>query len=194
MQTKRPGNLIVVPPTEKRPHGKRGPAAKPLIAAALMRSGRGEHALLDEAIARAFDPEDKASGPLLLALLARMYPEDKATMPVPDIDLSGTPSSQWARAVTEAIVSGQCAPDVGERMLASIKSWIEIESTSGELAETILSLKARIDEIERQNAARAGSGAEEAEIVGVEPGPDNSPSAEGAAENGDGACAKAGDV
>ena len=192
MDSKNPHNFEVLPP--KSLTGRRGPQIKPLIKEALRRAGRGEHALLDEAVARAFDLEDKASGPILLALLARMYPEDKAAMPVPDIDLSGIPSGQWARAVTEAIVSGQCAPDVGERILASIKAWIEIESASGELAETILAMKARIDEIERQNAARAGECSEEAEIVGVEPGPDNSPSAEGAAENGDGACAKAGDV
>ena len=172
MDSKNPHNFELLPP--KSPKGRRGPQIKPLIREALRRAGRGEHAL-----------DDKASGPLLLALLARMYPEDKATLPVPDIDLSGVPSHLWARTVTEAIMAGQCAPDVGERILASIKAWIEIESTSGELAETILILKGRIDEIERQNAARAGSGAEEADIIGVEPDPGDAPASEAPGQAGD---------
>ena len=194
MSAERPHNFIAVVPLEKRAHGKRGPRVKPLIAAALRLAGAGEHALLDEAIARAFDRADKYSGPILLALLSRMYPEDKSTLPALEIDLSNVPPDRWAREVTGAIVSGACPPDVGEKLLGAIKSWVEIESTSGELAETILAMKARIDEIERQNAARAGSGAEEAEIVGVEPDADNAPPSEGAGENGDGACAQAGGV
>ncbi len=185
MDSKNPHNFEVLPP--KSLGGRRGPQIKPLIKEALRRAGRGEHALLDEAVARAFDLEDKASGPILLALLARMYPEDKATLPVPDIDLSGVPSHLWARTVTEAIVSGQCAPDVGERILASIKAWVEIESTSGELAETILAMKARIDEIERQNAARAGECSAEADIIGVEPGPGDAPATEAPGQASDGA-------
>lgn len=120
-----------------QPEKRRGPGARGLVLRALDRFGMNDEDLLVGIIGRAMDSKDKASGQLLVELLARVNPMPRAALATVAFDFprEGTPAAQ-VQAVAAAAAEGKISPDVAKIFADLINIGLDIAEKT-ELAERL---------------------------------------------------------
>ncbi len=100
-----------------------------------------EKAFIDHCAARAFNPDDNASGTILKEFLNKSFPGLKSTLEKIHFDFpeDGTPT-QKSLAVVQAISNGSLPADIGQIVIGIIKDSVLIEEGTD--------LKKRIEAIE----------------------------------------------
>lgn len=110
------------------------------LLSALKKNSSSEEDFYECMVSRALDPKDPSSAMLAKEVMNRLYPQDKATAPLIQIDFENSDPVHQIDTVINAVGDGVIPSDIGQTIIGMIKDKMAVMEVT-ELAERLARLE-----------------------------------------------------